>query len=180
MLSVKGWKEIYRRYPEICNYFLFGVGTTIISFTTYSLIRWIFPNEESVPAWLSWIFNITARFGIESNTALPVIISWFFSVLFAFLTNRVYVFHSKANSAWRFIKEMLSFFATRAATLLMDLLVMFMLVDLTGIDNKIYEFFCKVFSNVLVLIVNFILSKVFVFKKEKNAPDECKTDDKQA
>ena len=75
-------------------YFLFGIGTTVISFVTYYLFRWIFPNEESVPAWLGWIFNITSSFGIESNTALPVILSWIFSVTFAFLTNRVYVFSS--------------------------------------------------------------------------------------
>lgn len=170
MLSVKGWKELYRRYPEVCNYFLFGIGTTIISFSTYYLFRWIFPNEDSVPHWLRWIFNIASRCGIESNTALPVILSWFFSVLFAFLTNRVYVFHSAADTPWKFIKEMLSFFATRIATLFQDLIVMFFLVDLTGIDNKLYEFFCKVFSNALVLLVNFVLSKAFVFRKKKTPP----------
>lgn len=179
MKSKEGWIEIYRRYSEVCNYFLFGVGTTIISFGTYYLFRWIFPDEQSVPVWLSWIFNITSRFGIESNTALPVIVSWFFSVLFAFLTNRIYVFHSKADTAGKFIVEMLKFYGTRLLTLGMDLVVMFLLVDLTGIDNKLYEFVCKVASNVLVLIVNFVLSKLFIFKdsKKPKPSEQSKTED---
>ncbi|MGN1119359.1 MAG: GtrA family protein [Oscillospiraceae bacterium] len=169
MKSKEGLKELYRRYSEVFNYFLFGVGTTVISFGTYYLVRWIFPDRDSVPSWLGWIFSITSRFGIESNTALPVIISWFFSVLFAFLTNRIYVFHSKADTAWAFIKEMLAFYGTRLMTLVMDMVIMFLLVDLTGIENALYEFACKVFSNVLVLIVNFVLSKLFIFRDNKKS-----------
>lgn len=167
MRSKAGWVEIYRRYSEVCNYFLFGIGTTVISFGTYYLFRCMFPDEQSVPSWLSWIFNITSRFGADSNTALPVILSWFFSVTFAFLTNRVYVFRSKADTAWKFIKEMLGFYATRVFTLFQDLVVMFLLVDLTGIDNKLWELCAKIFSNALVLLVNFVLSKLFVFRDEK-------------
>ena len=44
---------------------------------------------------------------------------------------------------------------------------MFLLVDLTGIESPLYEFVCKVFSNMLVLIANFVLSKVMVFRKKK-------------
>lgn len=181
MKSKEGRIEIYRRYSEVCSYILFGIGTTIISFGTYYLFRLIFPDEESVPAWLSWIFNITSHFGIESNTALPVIVSWFFAVLFAFLTNRIYVFHSKADTAWKFVKEMLAFYATRLITLGMDLVTMFLLVDLTGIDNKLYEFVCKVASNVLVLIVNFIFSKLLIFrdckKPKQQTPEQSDTEE---
>ncbi len=149
-------------------YFIFGVGTTIISFVTYYLFRWIFPDENSVPAWLSWVFNITSFFGIESNTALPVILSWFFSVTFAFLTNRVYVFGSTAKTFGAVTRETLKFYASRLATLAVDLVIMFLLVDLPGMDNKLYEFVCKVFSNMIVLILNFVLSKLFVFKQKNN------------
>lgn len=151
-------------------YFLFGIGTTVISFVTYYLFRWIFPNEESVPAWLGWIFNITSSFGIESNTALPVILSWIFSVTFAFLTNRVYVFSSTVKTAGGFVVEALKFYASRLATLLVDLIIMFFLVDLTGFHNGLYEFCAKVFSNCVVLVLNYVLSKIFVFRKNKTAP----------
>lgn len=165
--TAEGRREFYKRYKEIILYFVFGVGTTIISFGSYYLIRWIFPDAESVPVWLSWIFKITSGLGIESNTALPVIGSWVFSVTFAFLTNRVYVFNSAANTFGRVLREAVLYYASRLVTLIMDLVIMFMLVDLTGIENPLYEFVCKVFSNVLVLIVNFVLSKVMVFRKKK-------------
>lgn len=160
----EGRLEFYKKHKQIILYFLFGVGTTIISMVSYYLCRLIFPDAESVPKWLAWIFNITSHFGIESNTALPVIISWFLSVTFAFITNRVYVFGSQANTFWKFILEALKLYASRIATLLVDLLIMFLLVDLPGIHNVIYEFCAKVFSNIVVLILNFILSKIFVYR----------------
>lgn len=162
-----GRREYFKKHREIILYFVFGVGTTIISIVSYYLVRLIFPDEQSVPVWLRWIFNITGVFGIESNTALPVIISWFLSVTFAFLTNRVYVFNSQAKSFGGFMFEALKLYASRIATLFVDLLLMFLLVDLPGIHNALYEFAAKILSNVIVLIINYILSKVFVFRKKK-------------
>lgn len=171
-----GRREFYREYKEFILYFVFGVGTTVVSMGTYYLCRIFFPDKESVPGWLQWIYSITSAFGIESNTALPVIVSWFLSVTFAFLTNRVFVFGSEARTFGKFVTEALRFYASRLATLLVDLLIMFLLVDLTGIRNFIYEFCAKVFSNVVVLILNYILSKVFVFRgkrpKDKEKPQE--------
>lgn len=162
-----GRREFYQKHKEIILYFAFGVGTTIISIVSYYLVRVIFPDEESVPVWLAWIFNITRIFGIESKTALPVIVSWFLSVTFAFLTNRVYVFNSQVKSFGGFMLEALKLYASRIATLFVDLLIMFLLVDLPGIHNALYEFAAKIFSNIIVLIINYILSKVFVFRKKK-------------
>lgn len=165
--TAEGRKEFYSLHKEIILYFVFGVGTTIVSMGSYYLSRLIFPNEDHVPMWLRWIFNITRTFGVESNTALPVIISWFLSVTFAFLTNRVYVFHSEVKSFGGFVVEALKLYASRIATLFVDLLIMFILVDIPQIQNPLYEFCAKVFSNVIVLILNFILSKVFVFRSRK-------------
>lgn len=167
-----GRREFYKEYKELILYFLFGVGTTVVSMGTYYLCRVFFPDKESVPGWLQWIYSITSVFGIESNTALPVIVSWFLSVTFAFLTNRVYVFGSRVHTFGKFMLEALRFYASRIATLLVDLLIMFLLVDLTGIHNFIYEFCAKVFSNVVVLILNYILSKVFVFRGKKPKGEE--------
>ncbi len=167
-----GRREFYKEYKEFILYFLFGVGTTVVSMGTYYLCRVFFPDKESVPGWLQWIYSITSVFGIESNTALPVIVSWFLSVTFAFLTNRVYVFGSRVHTFGKFMLEALRFYASRIATLLVDLLIMFLLVDLTGIHNFIYEFCAKVFSNVVVLILNYILSKVFVFRGKKPKGEE--------
>lgn len=162
-----GRREFYRKHKEIILYFVFGIGTTIISMVSYYLVRVIFPDADSVPSWLTWIFKITHVFGIESNTTLPVIVSWFLSVTFAFLTNRVFVFHSQVKSFGGFMFEALKLYASRIATLFVDMLIMFLLVDLPGIHNALYEFAAKIFSNILVLIINYILSKVFVFRKKK-------------
>ena len=146
-------------------YIIFGVCTTIISFVTYYLFRWIFPDENAVPSWLRWIFNITAVFGTESNTALPVILSWICSVTFAFITNRIFVFQSSTKKAG-ILRECVMFYLSRLFTLLVDLVIMFLLVDLTGIQNGIYEFAAKVVSNIVVLVLNYVLSKVLVFRKK--------------
>ncbi len=165
--TAEGRREYYTLYKEIILYFAFGIGTTIVSLGSYYICRVIFPDEEHVPVWLRWIFNITHVFGVESNTALPVIISWFLAVTFAFLTNRTYVFHSKVRTFGGFMLEALKLYASRIATLLVELLIMFLLVDLPHIHNALYEFCAKIFSNIIVLILNYILSKIFVFRNKK-------------
>ncbi len=147
-------------------YIIFGVCTTIISFVTYYLFRWIFPDENSVPDWLKWVFNLTSAMGTESATALPVLLSWICSVTFAFVTNRLFVFQSKSKKAG-ILREGVTFFLSRVFTLVVDLVIMFLLVDLTGIQNGLYEFAAKVLSNIVVLVLNYVLSKVFVFRKKK-------------
>lgn len=166
----EGRKEFYEKHKSIVLYFAFGIGTTMISLGSYYIIRKVFPDAESVPDWFSWIFNITAKLNIESNTVLPVLISWILANLFSFFTNRVYVFNSQAHNLWRFMYEMAKFFASRIATLIVDMVIMFLLVDLTGIHGGLYEFCAKIFSNIIVLILNFILSKIFVFRKKKSKP----------
>lgn len=164
----EGRRAFYEKHKAIILYFAFGIGTTLISLGSYYIIRKIFPDAESVPSWLSWIFKITAMFHIESKTVLPVLASWILANLFSFFTNRVYVFNSQAHSFGRFMFEMAKFFASRIATLIVDMVIMFLLVDLTGIHGGLYEFCAKIFSNIIVLILNFILSKVFVFRKKRS------------
>lgn len=147
-------------------YVVFGVLTTIISFASYYAARWIFPDADSVPEWLRWIFGLTSAFGTDSSTALPVVISWILSVTFAFVTNRTIVFRSSEKRAAGVLREAVSFYLARLATLFVDLVIMFLTVDLTGIDNGLYELGCKIFSNVVILILNYILSKLVVFRKK--------------
>ncbi len=161
-----GRRELFRKHREIIMYVIFGVCTTVISFVTYYIFRVLFPDEGSVPQWLRWVFNLTAVFGTESSTALPVILSWIASVTFAFITNRLFVFQSNAKKAG-ILREAVMFFLSRVFTLLVDLVIMFLLVDLTGIQNAIYEFGAKVISNIAVLVLNYILSKLLVFRKKK-------------
>lgn len=149
-------------------YFIFGVGTTLVSFAAYYLFRFIFPSEDSVPQFLRWIFNLTAAFGTESSTALPVILSWIAAVTFAYITNRLFVFENRAHGFAGVLAEAVRFYLARAATLFVDLVIMFLMVDLTSIESGIYEFFAKCVSSVAVLILNYVLSKLIVFRNNKS------------
>lgn len=163
----KEWKSLYREYKELCNYVIFGALTTVVSFGTYYLFRFIFPNENSVPDFLKWVFKLTAVFGTESATVLPVFLSWVCAVTFAYVTNRIWVFESKARGV-HILAEIGKFFSARALTLLLDLLIMFLMVDLTGMHGVLWEFFARVVDSAVVLVANYVLSKVLVFRKKKN------------
>lgn len=162
-----GRRELFHRYREVISYLFFGVLTTLVSIISYAVFRAVFPNAESVPAWLSWIFTLTERFGVESNTIFPNILSWILASTFAFITNRVFVFKSENRTFSKVFPEALKFYASRLSTLLVDVLLMFLLVDLTGFHAGWYELLAKIFTNVVVIVLNYIFSKIFVFRKKK-------------
>lgn len=162
----EGRRDFYRENREIILYIIFGAGTTLISMASYALFRLLFPSAESVPAWLSWIYELTRNLGADGNTILPNVLSWICANIFAFLTNRIIVFRS-GKTGFFVALEALKFFASRLFTLFVDILIMYLLVDLTGIHNFFFEAAAKVFSTIVVLVLNYILSKLFVFRKKK-------------
>ena len=87
------------------------------------------------------------------------IISWICAVTFAYLANRIFVFKSKNQKK---LKEAVSFYGSRIATLLMDMGIMFVFVTLLNFNDKIM----KLVVQVVVTVANYILSKLFVFKKK--------------
>ena len=88
------------------------------------------------------------------------VISWILAVTFAYFTNRKYVFESKNKNI---IGEMTGFFASRLATLFMEMLVMFLTVTVWGMNDKI----AKLIAQIIVIVGNYLFSKLFVFKKGK-------------
>lgn len=169
MKTKEGRRELLKNNRELILYLIFGVLTTVVSIASYAVFRAVFPDAQSVPAWLSWIFTLTSRFGIESSTVLPNILSWILASTFAFITNRIIVFKSENKAFGKVVLEALRFYASRISTLLVDILIMFLLVDLTGIHAAWYELLAKIFSNVVVIILNYIFSKIFVFRKSKKS-----------
>ncbi len=163
----KEWKSLYKEYKELCNYIIFGMITTVVSFGTYYLFRFIVPDENSVPDFMKCVFKLTAVLDTESTTVLPVFLSWVCAVTFSYVTNRIWVFESKAKGV-HILAEIGKFFGARALTLFLDLLIMFLMVDLTGIRGVLWEFFARVVDSVVVLVMNYVLSKVLVFRKKKN------------
>lgn len=134
-------KEIIKRNREIISYLIIGVLTTIVSLVSYYLltITILSPNNP-----------------IELTIAN--IISWILSVLFAYITNRKYVFQSKDKNI---LKEASKFTLSRVTTLVIDILLMFIFVSLLHFNDKII----KLLVQVIIIILNYIFSKLLVFKK---------------
>lgn len=130
----------YNKYKEALLYLFFGGCTTLVNIISYFVLR-----------------KIGVRVYISNGLA------WFLSVLFAFITNKLFVFESRGKTKKENIREIVSFFGFRILSLGFDMGSMYLLFDLL----KTGEVFAKIVSNILVIILNYIFSKIFVFKKKK-------------
>lgn len=137
----------YAEYVEIIRYLIIGVLTTLVSLGTYYALVSTFLNPED-----------------SLQLQLANIISWIISVLFAYFTNRSYVFKVKDQ---KIFQEFIKFVASRIFTLLIDMLMMFIFVSLLHFDDKII----KIIIQVVVIVLNYLLSKFLVFIKPKNKPN---------
>lgn len=124
---------------ETILYLIFGVLTTLTDWITY--------------AW-------TRHIGISYQ--ISTIAAWAAAVAFAFITNKLFVFESKDLSLRTLWKETASFIACRAATGLFTLAAMIAMVDGIGITQ---DMICKIIVSAISLILNYILSKRFIFTK---------------
>ena len=133
--------SLYKKYEEIINYLIVGGLTTVVSLVTYYACVLTILNPKDA---------------LELQIAN--IISWIVSVSFAYITNRIFVFKSKSKNI---LKEIGSFVSARVITLILDMFIMFLLVTLMGINDKV----SKIIVQVVVIILNYVFSKLFVFKK---------------
>ena len=108
-----------------------------------------------------YYLDLCRIFKLSIELYISNIIAWILSVLFAYITNKLFVFESKNKSKTENLKEMVSFFGFRVLSLVFDMGCMFLLVDIL----RIGELISKVLSNILVIILNYIFSKLFIFKK---------------
>ena len=129
--------NLYKKYKEIINYLIFGGLTTLISIVTYALFAKAFHIDYLISNVLSWII----------------------AVLFAYITNKLFVFESKSKKN---IKEITSFFFFRVVSLIMEMIILYVFVDMLHIDDLI----TKIIAQVIVIVSNYVFSKVFVFKKD--------------
>ena len=142
---IKRIKELYIKYKEIINYLIFGVLTTLVNLITKYIL-------------LFTILNPTNGFQLQ----VAIIISWIAGVLFAYFTNRKFVFESKNENK---LKEFISFVVARIATLLLEMFIMWFFVTLLKLDSDLYVVIFTLVAQVAVIIGNYIFSKLFVFKK---------------
>lgn len=137
--------DIYHAHEEIFNYLIVGGLTTLVSLITYygSVLTFLNPNNA-----------------IELQVAN--ILSWICAVTFAYITNRIFVFKSKSKEV---VKEITSFVSSRILTLLLDMGIMFLFVTILHLNDKIM----KLVVQVIVTVLNYIFSKLFVFANKKQA-----------
>lgn len=128
----------YNKYREVLMYLVFGVLTTLVNIVS---------------------FYILDKLGL--NLFLNNLISWTISVVFAFVTNKKIVFESDTSSKDS-VKEFASFIIARLFSLLVDMVAIFVMVDVFKIGKMI----SKIISNVIVVIINYVFSKLFIFKKK--------------
>lgn len=141
-LNLKIIKGLYLEYKEVINYLVFGGLTTVVNFVCYFLFSKIFGIEEVTSSGLSW----------------------FFSVLFAYITNKIFVFESKTTTLKELTKEIISFFLARVLSgILCDVGTFAVMVKVIGINDVI----AKLVTQVMVVILNYVLSKWIIFKNKQ-------------
>ncbi len=141
-------KELYTEHREVINYLVVGVLTTIVALAAYYICVFTFLDPQK-PLQLQ-----------AAN-----VISWIAGVNFAYVMNRKYVFES---SDPHILKEMAAFYAARLVTLGMDMGTMFLMVTVAGINDK----FAKLVAQFLVIVFNYVFSKLLVFRgKNSESPE---------
>ena len=127
---------------ETICYLIFGVLATLLNIVSYKFFTFM-----------------------KINYLISNLFAWILSVIFAFYTNKYFVFESKNNE--HMLQEFISFVSGRLFTGTLDMLIMFICVDLITLD----DFIVKICSNILVIILNYIISKLLVFKKDTTRKD---------
>lgn len=139
---MNGIKMLCRKYKDIILYGIFGVTTTLVNVAVY----WFVAHP------------------IGLSTLPSTIIAWIMAVFFAYITNRKWVFHSEAHTRDEIMKEVVSFFSCRIATGAVDWGCMLLFVDVFQFNDVVI----KMGANIIVIILNYVASKLIIFKHKKN------------
>lgn len=134
--------ELWKKYEEIIRYLIVGVLTTVVSWVAYAVCK-LFMDVDN---------------GLQMQIA--VVVRWLVGVVFAYFTNRAFVFKSKNPNM---IREAIDFTSSRVVTLIMDMVIMWFLPSVLHIDDWISTFV----SAVLVTVTNYVFSKFLVFNRKK-------------
>ena len=132
--------ELWNKYKSLIMYVVFGALTTVVNmgayYVSYNLLH--IPNVPSTA------------------------IAWILAVAFAFVTNKLWVFDSPSFDVQTLKHEIPTFFGARIATGVLDVVIMYLAVDVAHMNPTVW----KLISNVLVIIINYIASKLIIFRKK--------------
>lgn len=133
-----GETMILKKYKDILFYTIFGVLTTLINIITY----WAMSH------FLMW------------NVMISTVFAWFIAVVFAFMTNRKWVFYSSTVAIQDILLELLSFLICRLGTGIIDIGIMFLFVEQMDCPDTLI----KTLANIIVIALNYAASKWIIFK----------------
>lgn len=133
--------DIYHKKEEVWNYLISGAFGFVISIVSYWLFREI-------------------GFSLEISNVL----SWIIAVISMYLTNKYFVFKTKCNTKKEVIKEFISFIAARIFTLIAETVILYLGFNFLHLNDIIV----KIFAQIIVIILNYVFSKIFIFKKQKS------------
>ena len=178
-------KKLFKKYEQVIMYIIMGGCTTVV----YYIAR----------------FGSRLLMGdIDQGALIATAIAQITAITFAYITNKKFVFKKKTNSAGELVKEAAAFYGGRAVTFLLDMLITFIFVQkfsgffihlfsldkinygsglisnqylskLMGSPEKLNEFIWSMLSQVMILIINYVFSKLVVFRKK---PEEKEATDK--
>ena len=138
-LWIKVW-IIYNKYQEVLNYLIFGALGTFVSIASYEICRLL---------------------GLE--VVVSNVISWIITVLFMYVTNKLFVFKSKTESKKKLIKEFVSFITARIITLIIETAILYVGTYILKVNDLIV----KIIAQIIIIILNYVFSKLIIFKKDK-------------
>ena len=131
-------KKIFNQFREQILYLFFGVVTTVVNLV---------------------VFKVCRSLGI--GLFVSNLLAWILSVLTAFVTNKYFVFESVGNDLKASIREIMLFFMARIFSLGVDMVVIAIMVK----GLMVQELISKIISNVVVIVINYVISKIVIFKK---------------
>ena len=146
-----GLIDLFNKYREIIMYLIMGVATTVVSWISFAILTKIILIDSEV-----------------IRVTIANVLSWIISVLFAYVTNKIWVFNSRS---WEFkfvIKELIKFVSARLLTGFLEWFGVPFLVTI-GLDYKplgIDGGLSKIVISVLVIILNYVFSKLIIFKNK--------------
>ena len=158
-------KAFWKKYKEIILYIVFGVLTTLVDFLVYTPLTDLLGKDRRVIG-IPWYIYTS-------------VIAWVAAVLFAYITNKLWVFEPTGAKKKGIAKELAVFAGGRVLTLLIQLLLMWFFIDLihadewgicrwaAGLIGQQGHFAIKAGVSVIVVILNYVFSKLFVFRKKK-------------
>ncbi len=148
---MKKLKALFWKYKEPILYVFFGGLTTVVNYIIY--------------------FSCTA--GLKLGWSAATVLAWVGAVLFAYVTNRKWVFESRTKGARKVALEFLEFVAARLLSLGMEWVTLKLLLDVLHMNTYVYaslpvgEFAAKTVAQVIVIVANYVFGKWFVFRKKK-------------